>query len=104
MSFTATRAESPFELSSAAREALAERVDQAVDRSRRDQAPAGGYRSINPRGTFGAWNLAGPRTTRLRPDGPADTWSAAGTMRSKVKVRLLAAASCVASLIGEYVA
>jgi salicylate biosynthesis isochorismate synthase/menaquinone-specific isochorismate synthase len=40
MSFTATRAESPFELSSAAREALAERVDQAMERSRRDQAPA----------------------------------------------------------------
>ena len=47
--------------------------------SGRDRAPVGGFRSINPRGTFGAWNLAGPRTTRVRPDGPADTWSAAGT-------------------------
>jgi len=47
--------------------------------SGRDRAPVGGFRSVNPRGTFGAWDLAGPRTTRVRPDGPADTWSAAGT-------------------------
>ena len=39
----------------------------------------GGFRSVNPRGTFGAWDLAGPRSTLVRPDGPADTWSAAGT-------------------------
>ncbi len=47
--------------------------------SHRDHAPVEGFRSVNPRGTFGAWSLAGPRTTRVRPDGPADTWSAAGT-------------------------
>ncbi len=45
----------------------------------RARDPIGGFRSVNPRGTFGAWDLAGPRTARVRPDGPADTWSAAGT-------------------------
>jgi isochorismate synthase len=40
MSFTATRAESPFELSAAAVALLGERVEAAVERSRRDRAPA----------------------------------------------------------------
>ena len=40
MSFTATRAPSPFELSDAAVETLAERVERALDRSRRDRAAA----------------------------------------------------------------
>jgi isochorismate synthase len=40
MSFTTTRAESPFELSAAAREALAQRVERAHERARRDRAPA----------------------------------------------------------------
>jgi menaquinone-specific isochorismate synthase len=40
MSFTRTRAENPFELSEEASTALARRVEQATERSRRDQAPA----------------------------------------------------------------
>src|SRR5215208_1513828 len=40
MSFTTTRAQNPFELSSAAREALTDRVERAVERARRDGAPA----------------------------------------------------------------
>jgi salicylate biosynthesis isochorismate synthase len=40
MSFTATRAESPFELSAAAQALLAERVERATERSRQARAPA----------------------------------------------------------------
>ena len=40
MSFTATRADSPFALSEEAVALLAERVERALDRSRRDRAPA----------------------------------------------------------------
>ncbi|MEA2419043.1 MAG: menaquinone-specific isochorismate synthase [Thermoleophilaceae bacterium] len=40
MSFTATRAQDPFELSDEARGALAQRVELAVERSRRESAPA----------------------------------------------------------------
>src|SRR5215211_6019432 len=40
MSFTPTRAPSPFALSEQAHEALAQRVEQALERSRRDGAPA----------------------------------------------------------------
>jgi isochorismate synthase len=40
MSFTTTRAQNPFELSSEACEALADRVERAVERARRDGAPA----------------------------------------------------------------
>jgi hypothetical protein len=44
-----------------------------------DPAQAGRYRSLDPRGTIEDWVLAGPRSVRVRPDGPADEWSAAGT-------------------------
>ncbi len=44
-----------------------------------DPTPAGQYRSLDPRGTIEDWVLAGPRSSRVRPDGPADAWSAAGT-------------------------
>jgi hypothetical protein len=38
-----------------------------------------GYRSLDPRGRVGSWELAGPRTTRLAPDGTAASWAAEGT-------------------------
>ena len=44
-----------------------------------DLGMPGRYRSIDPRGMIEDWVLAGPRSSRVRPDGPADTWSAAGT-------------------------
>jgi hypothetical protein len=51
-----------------------------------DPAPTGQYRSLDPRGTIEDWVLAGPRSSRVRPDGPADTWSAAGTSTHYVVV------------------
>lgn len=44
-----------------------------------DSADPGRYRSLDPRGMIEDWVLAGPRSTRLRPGGPPDAWSAAGT-------------------------
>ncbi len=44
-----------------------------------DAAVAGQYRSLDPRGTIEDWVLAGPRSARVKPDGPKDEWSAAGT-------------------------
>ncbi len=44
-----------------------------------DAAETGRYRSLDPRGMIEDWVLAGPRSARVRPDGPADLWSAAGT-------------------------
>jgi hypothetical protein len=41
--------------------------------------PSGQYRSLDPRGTIEDWVLAGPRSTRVKPDGATDAWSAAGT-------------------------
>jgi hypothetical protein len=37
------------------------------------------YRSLNPRGTFADWVLAGPHASRVQVGGPADIWSASGT-------------------------
>ena len=44
-----------------------------------DPGQPGRYRSIDPRGMIEDWVLAGPRSARVRPGGPADAWSAAGT-------------------------
>ena len=44
-----------------------------------DPSVPGRYRSIDPRGMLEEWVLAGPRSSRVRPDGPPDAWSAAGT-------------------------
>ncbi len=53
-----------------------------VDRDR--ETPP--FRSLNTRGPFDAWELAGPRTVFLSPDGAAETWSAAGTSSHYVVV------------------
>ena len=37
------------------------------------------YRAIDPRGTFDAWVLAGPRSTRVVAGGPGEAWTSAGT-------------------------
>jgi hypothetical protein len=39
----------------------------------------GGFRSVDVRGPFDDWELAGPRTVPVVPDGPAETWQSAGT-------------------------
>jgi len=44
-----------------------------------DPGQAGRYRSLDPRGTIEDWVLAGPRSSRVRPGGAADAWSAPGT-------------------------
>jgi hypothetical protein len=44
------------------------------------------FLSLNPRGPLDAWELAGPRTVLLSPDGAAETWSAAGTSSHYVVV------------------
>jgi hypothetical protein len=46
-----------------------------------------GYRSLDLRSPLNEWQLAGPRTTRLEADGPADHWDAAGTSSHFVIVR-----------------
>jgi hypothetical protein len=43
------------------------------------QADGYGFRSLDVRGPFDDWELAGPRTVRIRPGGAADAWEAAGT-------------------------
>ncbi|HEV3163156.1 MAG TPA: hypothetical protein VGZ22_03880 [Isosphaeraceae bacterium] len=40
---------------------------------------AAGYRELNLRGEIDGWPLAGPRASRVRSGGPAETWSATGT-------------------------
>jgi hypothetical protein len=39
----------------------------------------GGFHSLDVRGPFDDWELAGPRTRIVTPGGAADSWSAAGT-------------------------
>ena len=41
--------------------------------------PEEGYRSIDPRGEFEDWVLAGPRTSTLTPGEPGEAWSAEPT-------------------------
>jgi hypothetical protein len=48
--------------------------------------PDEAYRSMDPRGEFEDWILAGPRMTTVRPDGPADSWSSAATTAHYVLV------------------
>jgi hypothetical protein len=43
-------------------------------RGRRD-----GFRSLEVRGPFDDWELAGPRTVAVAPGGPPETWTSAGT-------------------------
>ena len=38
-----------------------------------------GFRSLDVRGPFDDWDLAGPRPVRVTPGGAPETWSAAGT-------------------------
>ena len=38
-----------------------------------------GFRSLEVRGPFDDWELAGPRTFAVRPGGPEQVWSSAGT-------------------------
>ncbi len=38
-----------------------------------------GFRSLDVRSSVDGWELAGPRTTRVIPDGATETWSSAGT-------------------------
>jgi len=45
----------------------------------RSHTEAGLYGSLNPRGTFANWVLAGPHASRVQVGGPADLWSASGT-------------------------
>ncbi|WP_254053971.1 hypothetical protein [Singulisphaera sp. GP187] len=42
-------------------------------------APANGFRTLDVRASVDGWELAGPRTTRVIPDGGTENWSAAGT-------------------------
>jgi hypothetical protein len=42
-------------------------------------SPEGAYRSIDPRGEFEDWVLAGPRASWVSAGGPADSWMAEGT-------------------------
>jgi hypothetical protein len=53
-------------------------VDSTTDR--------GGYHSINLRTPLDGWELAGPRTTLVRPGQPAENWLAAGTSSHYVVV------------------
>jgi hypothetical protein len=49
-------------------------LDPATDGSLPDR-----YKALDPRGTIEDWVLAGPRSSRVKPDGAVDAWSAAGT-------------------------
>jgi hypothetical protein len=49
-------------------------LDRATDSSLPDR-----YKALDPRGTIEGWVLAGPRSSRVKPDGAVDSWSAAGT-------------------------
>jgi hypothetical protein len=59
-------------------------LDHDHDHDRDRVSPV--FRSLNPRGPLDAWELAGPRTVLLSPDGAAETWSAAGTSSHYVVV------------------
>ena len=48
--------------------------------------PEEGYRSIDPRGEFEDWILAGPRASTIAPGDPADSWSAESTTAHYVVV------------------
>lgn len=41
--------------------------------------PGDGFRTLDVRASVDGWELAGPRTTRIVPDGGSESWSAAGT-------------------------
>jgi hypothetical protein len=47
-----------------------------LDPSRPDRD---GFRSLDLRGPFDAWDLAGPRTVPVVPDAPETTWDSSGT-------------------------
>jgi len=47
--------------------------------SARPDAAGDGFLSVNMRSPHDEWELAGPRSTRVSPDGPADRWTAVGT-------------------------
>jgi len=42
-------------------------------------AAGDGFLSVNMRSPHEEWELAGPRSTRVGPDGPGDRWTAVGT-------------------------
>jgi hypothetical protein len=44
-----------------------------------DASDQGLYRSIDPRGRFGDWTLAGPRASRVKAESTPDSWTASGT-------------------------
>jgi hypothetical protein len=58
------------------------------------------FRSLNMRGPFDAWELAGPRTALLRPDGRAEMWSAAGTSSHYVVVEGAASGAVAIEVLG----
>ena len=49
-------------------------------------SPDGAYRSIDPRGEFEDWILAGPRASSVTPGEAGDSWSAEGTSAHYVLV------------------
>ena len=53
-----------------------------------DRGRGDGFRSLDMRGPFAEWDLAGPRTVRVTPtaDGATETWSAMGTSSHYVLV------------------
>ncbi|MGE5754644.1 MAG: hypothetical protein ACM35G_02840 [Planctomycetaceae bacterium] len=65
-----------------------------------DRGHDAAFRSLNMRGPFDAWELAGPRTALLRPDGPAETWSAAGTSSHYVVVEGAASGAVAIEVLG----
>jgi hypothetical protein len=50
------------------------------------QAPGDGFPTLDVRTAVDGWELAGPRTTRVVPDGGTESWSAAGTSSHYVVV------------------
>ncbi len=63
-------------------------------------SPDGAYRSIDPRGEFEDWILAGPRASSVTPGGPDDCWSAEGTSAHYALVSGSATGSVSVEVIG----
>jgi hypothetical protein len=59
-----------------------------------------GYRTVDMRTTLSDWQLAGPRTTRVDADGPADRWDAVGTSSHFAIVRSRSAGAVEVSVSG----
>lgn len=59
-----------------------------------------GYRSVGMRTPLDDWQLAGPRTTRVVSDGPADAWDAVGTSSHFVVVRSRSAGAVEVKISG----